>query len=366
MSETAAPVAVAWLEDRPGVRLLDQTRLPGEELYLELEDAESVAEAIRSLRVRGAPAIGVAAAMGLVVGLAGSGAGSSEAEYYDRMEALLAGTRPTGRNLAWALRRMRVAREGGARRATAANGRQPPPWAAQPPLRVLFDEAEAIRREDAELCDRIGRFGLEVIPEEGAAVLTHCNAGALATAGVGTALAPLYRAHEAGMPLRVWSCETRPLLQGARLTAWELTRAGVDVTVVADSMAGSLMAAGEVDLVIVGADAVAANGDVVNKIGTYGLAVLARHHGIPFYVAAPRSTFDPTLASGRDVPIEERDGAEVAEIAGTRVAADRAGVRNRAFDVTPEQLVTALVTDAGVLRPPYGPAIHRLLQEEDE
>ncbi len=359
------PVAVAWLEDRPGLRLLDQTLLPGEERYLDLEHEEAVAEAIRSLRVRGAPAIGVAAAMGLVVGLvraAASAGGGADSAAYDRIETLLGATRPTGRNLSWALRRMRAAWERPGVD-TTDGPRPPPPWATTPALRTLFGEAEAIRREDAALCERIGRAGVEVIPEEGAAVLTHCNAGALATAGIGTALAPLYLAHEAGVPLRVWSCETRPLLQGARLTAWELARAGVDVTVVADSMAGSLMASGEVDLVIVGADAVAANGDVVNKIGTYGLAVLARHHGIPFYVAAPRSTFDPTLASGRDVPIEERDGAEVAEIAGTRVAADRARTRNLAFDVTPEHFVTALVTDRGILRPPYGAAIGELLEE---
>ena len=380
--EPGAPRVVSWLPDRPGIRLLDQTRLPDDEVYLELDDVDAVAESIESLRVRGAPAIGITAAMGVVVGLARPAAGDGGKEplrsIFNRVEGRLRATRPTGRNLEWALRRMRAAFEGAGGAPTpppvgtagltlAESGARDPRWMRDPRwvtpgvVASLYREAEAIRTEDAAQCDAIGDHGVALIPPEGASVLTHCNAGALATGGIGTALAPLYRAQAAGVPLRVFSAETRPVLQGARLTAWELGRAGVDVTVIPDSAAASLMAEGAVDLVIVGADAVAANGDVVNKIGTYGLAVLASHHGIPFYVALPRSTFDPSLPTGRDVPIEARDPREVSHVGDTRIAAAQASIRNPAFDVTPEHLVTALVTDGGVLRPPYGAAIASLL-----
>lgn len=332
------------------IELLDQTALPGSVEYVVMETAPEVAEAIARLRVRGAPAIGIVGALGLSVGLArsledgGLGDGDAALARALEMESLLLASRPTGRNLGRALARVAEAfrqglstspREGVERARTAA-------------LEVWHDEVER--------CRRIGEAGLEVIPGGGASVLTHCNAGALATGGLGTATAPLYRAAAEGVPLRIFAGETRPVLQGGRLTAWELARAGLDVTVVTDSMAGSLMARGDVGLVIVGADAVTADGSVVNKIGTYGLAVLARHHGIPFYVAVPATTLDRSLSADQ-VPIEERAEDEVREIGGRCLVPDEAAVWNPSFDVTPPELVTALVTDAGVIRPPYGPRL---------
>lgn len=354
----AVPRAVTWGEGRRSVRLLDQTLLPGEERYLDLRSAEEVAEAIRMLRVRGAPAIGIAAALGLAVEVrrrveeAGLQDPGDLREVLDRARERLLATRPTGRNLGWALERMVRAAEG-----VEEQG-------AEALVEALQAEAEAVAREDEALCRRIGEHGLGLIPESGASVLTHCNAGALATGGIGTALAPVYLAREAGVPLRVFACETRPVLQGARLTAWELERAGVDVTLVTDSMAAALMGRGEVDLVLVGADRVAADGSVANKIGTYGLAVLAHHHGLPFYVAAPRSTFDPETREGRDIPVEVRPAEEVREAGGRCVAPPGVQVWNPAFDVTPPSLVTALLTDGGILRPPYGPAIRRFLASD--
>jgi methylthioribose-1-phosphate isomerase len=360
------PVAVKWTSDGEALSLLDQTLLPGEERYLRLETAEEVAEAIVSLRVRGAPAIGIAAALGLAmstqrrwrsmaVPLRGA-PGYAQEDVLGELDAgfkrnreLLVGTRPTAVNLAWALDRMArvyqsVAGEGGDVRVEA-----------------LVREAEAIAWEDRQMCRRMGGHGLEIIPEEGGAVLTHCNAGALATGGMGTALAPVYAAHARGRPVEVFADETRPLLQGARITAWELGKVGVPVTVVTDSMAGYLMKEGRVNLVLVGADRVAANGDVANKIGTYSLAVLARHHGIPFFVALPRSTFDTSLTGGGSIPIEVRDPREVATLAGERVVPDGTPVWNPAFDVTPAHLVTAFITDVGVLRPPFSSSIARAL-----
>ena len=349
------PVPVSWTQDKLAVQLLDQTLLPGEERYLRLETVEEVAEAISSLRVRGAPAIGIAAAMGLAVVTrrrleqwGGAHLGEGFQEDSDRLRS----TRPTAVNLAWAIGRLeRVFRE------HASEG---------PPAQVdgLVREATAISLEDRDMCRRIGENGLTLLPSEGCRVLTHCNAGALATGGMGTALAPVYAAHARGLPIRLFADETRPLLQGARLTAWEAKRAGIDTTVISDSMAGALMQKSEVDLVIVGADRVAANGDVANKIGTYGVAVLARHHGLPFYVALPRSTFDMASRNGREIPIEERAPEEVGTLGGSRVIPEGTKVWNPAFDVTPAHLVTAFITDGGILRPPFPAAIKALFSQE--
>lgn len=326
---------VLYDSERDVVRLLDQRRLPGEEVWLELRSSEEVARAIRDLAVRGAPAIGVAAAYGLAVD-ARRGAGA--AALRDASERL-ARARPTAVNLAWAVRRM------GARLALG-------------PAEILA-EAHAIRDEDEAACRRIGALGAPLIPPR-ARVLTHCNAGALATAGYGTALGVVRAAVEAGNPISVFADETRPFLQGARLTAWELQRDGIPVTVLTDGMAGWLMARGEIACVVVGADRIAANGDVANKIGTYALAVLARHHGLPFYVAAPWSTVDLATPDGGAIPIEERADDEVLTLAGQRIAP--AGVRARypAFDVTPGALVTAIVTERGVVRGPHAAGLRAL------
>ncbi|HEU5169265.1 MAG TPA: S-methyl-5-thioribose-1-phosphate isomerase [Gemmatimonadales bacterium] len=324
------PCPIGWIADR-AVRILDQTRLPQAETYLELDNVAAVAEAIRSLRVRGAPLIGIAAAMG--VALAGGAAGRSggRAETLAAVEdacRVLGATRPTAINLHWALERMR-------RRAHAT------PGGAAEIGDALVAEAQAIWDEDREMCRRIGEAGLALLPQ-GAVVLTHCNAGALATGGIGTALAPVYTAHAKGRRVSVIADETRPLLQGSRLTAWELGRAGVPCTVIADGMAASRLRRGDVTCVLVGADRIAANGDVANKIGTYGLALAARAHGVPFYVAAPRSTLDLASPDGDAIPIEERSAAELS-------AAPGAAVWNPAFDVTPAGLVTAYITDAGIV-----------------
>ena len=344
MSWVPVPPSVRWSHDGTAVELLDQTLLPVEERWLRLETADAVAESICSLRVRGAPAIGIAGAYGLAMGAEASlRAGVEDGELGAAFEACrdrLLATRPTGRNLGWALDRVsrafHEARTEGPDSAVAA----------------ARHEADAVARDEAAMCQRIGESGLTLMPEQGATVMTHCNAGALATAGLGTALAPIYLAHREGRPIRVAATETRPVLQGARLTAWELTRAGVDAMVLTDSMAGALMQQGGVDLVVVGADRIAANGDVANKIGTYALAVLAAHHGIPFYVA------------GADIQIELRDEDEVRRGLGRTIAPEGVSIWNPAFDVTPAALVTAIVTDGGVLRPPYGPAIRRLLETD--
>ncbi|HEX7050558.1 MAG TPA: S-methyl-5-thioribose-1-phosphate isomerase [Longimicrobiales bacterium] len=346
------PEAIRWSADGERIDLLDQTRLPEAEVRLSLGSAEEVAEAIRSMRVRGAPAIGIAAAMGMAVeaarnaGVSGAALDAALAAGYD----LLLATRPTAVNLRWALERMR--------RCAAASRRDPPAAVA----RALREEATAILEEDRAMCRRIGEHGLSVLPPGPVRILTHCNAGALATGGMGTALAPIYRAHAEGRKVCVYAGETRPLLQGSRLTAWELSRAGVPVTLLADTGAGSLFAAGIVDAVIVGADRIAGNGDVANKVGTYALAVLARHHGVPFYVAAPTSTLDPATPTGAEIPIEERDADEVRRGFGRLTAPPTVPVHTPAFDVTPATLVTAIITDRGVLRPPYGASIREALE----
>lgn len=338
------PVApIAWSER--GIRILDQTRLPEEEVYLELETIEAVAEAIRSLRVRGAPLIGITAAMGLSAAARRRGErGELREGWITEAADALEGTRPTAIDLRWALDRMRR---------TGADG-----WAAGLPgedvARALHEEAERIWHIEIGMCRSIGEHGARLI-EPGFTVLTHCNTGVLATGALGTALAAIYVAHEQGKGIDVVATETRPLRQGARLTAWELGRAGIPCRVIVDGAAASLMAAGEIDLVITGADRIAANGDAANKIGTYALAVLARAHGIPFYIAAPRSTFDFRLDSGADIPIEQRSAGELSTAPGVQVS-------NPAFDVTPAELLSGIVTDDGALRPPLDDAI-RLYRE---
>lgn len=315
-----------------GLRVLDQRFLPGRVEYRTLATIADVRDAIATLTVRGAPAIGVAAAMGL----AGC-ARELRLEALERDAAELRAARPTAVNLAWALDRVLDA----ARHADERVRRE-----------AMLRAAMRIRDDDVAMCRAIGEHGVTLL-RDGMRVLTHCNAGALATAGIGTALAPVYVAQERGFAVEVLACETRPLLQGARLTAWELAQAGVPVTVLTDGMAASLMAAGRVDLVLVGADRIARNGDVANKIGSYGLAVLARHHGIPFVVAAPWSTMDLAAPDGSAIPIEARDPEEVTHLAGTRVAADGAAAYNPAFDVTPHTLIHRIITDRGVHAPPF-------------
>jgi len=330
------PAAVRWQQDR--LELLDQRQLPEREIYLTIDSLEAAFEAIRSLAVRGAPAIGIAAGYALAASL--RDAPAETARFLERLEQgadYLVGARPTAVNLRWALDRVR------------RRGRREPCYAA------VRAEAQAIHAEDRAICRGIGAAGAALLPA-GSRILTHCNAGALAVSELGTATAPIYHQHRAGVPLRVYADETRPLLQGARLTAWELDRAGVDVTLICDNAAASLMAAGEIDLVLVGTDRVTRNGDVVNKIGTLNLAVLCHHFGVPFYVACPSSTYDPATPSGSEVEIEERPAEEVL---GDRAA--RVAVRNPAFDVTPAELVSAIVTERGIARPPLAPALAGLL-----
>jgi methylthioribose-1-phosphate isomerase len=335
------PDPISWTAGGD-IRLLDQTLLPTEERYLVLDSVESVAEAIKTLRVRGAPLIGIAAAMGLVAGLREE-RGRPRERFLARLEELagpLAAARPTAVNLRWALDRMR-------RAAAATPGDGAALWDR------LKTEATAIWEEDRAMCHHIGESGLPLVPD-GATVLTHCNAGALATGGIGTALAPVYLAHEAGRRVRVYVNETRPVLQGARLTAWELVHAGIPCTVIVDAAAGALMRRAVVDVVLVGADRIAANGDFANKIGTYALAVLALHHGVPFYCAAPSTTIDATLADGDGIPIEQRPAEEVKTHAGRLIAPAGATAWNPAFDVTPARYVTGYLTERGLVQPPFG------------
>ena len=312
------PPTIAWAGDH--VRLIDQRRLPAELVFIECRTVDEVCDAITSLAIRGAPALGVAGAMGVALAAV---LGEDVVAAGERLVA----TRPTAVNLAW-----------GVRAALAA---------ADP-----VAEGQRLAADDVDRNQRLGRLGAELLAP-GARVLTHCNAGALATAGYGTALGVIRAAHEQGKAPTVWVDETRPVLQGARLTAWELDRLGIPATLVADVMAGSLMAGGDVDCVIVGADRIAANGDVANKVGTYTLAVLAAHHHVPFYVAAPLSTIDLACPDGAAIPVERRDPAEVTDLMGTRIAPAGTTAENRAFDVTPAALVTAIITEAGIARPPY-------------
>lgn len=337
--------SLEWQDGR--LSIIDQTLLPGELKWIELRTAGDVWKAIKVLRIRGAPAIGVCAAFGVLVGLKEQRPAelSAAVDAALRTADYLAGSRPTAVNLFWALDRMRAAvREARDCGSVAAFARR------------LETEAQAVCAGEIAACQAIGAHGAPLI-RDGCGVLTHCNAGGLATVAYGTALAPMYRAHEEGRRFRVFADETRPLLQGARLTAWELNQVGVPVTLICDNMAAKVMQEGKIQLVIVGADRIAANGDTANKIGTYGVAALAHAHGIPFYVAAPSSTFDLSLQSGGAIPIEERDPAEVMQFQGVPCAPTEVDVYNPAFDVTPAKYISGIITEKGMLHPPFVPAI---------
>lgn len=333
------------------LHILDQTLLPNKIEYIKARDIETVGDAIKRLAVRGAPAIGAAAAYGMVLGA--NAIAETDREKFlaelDKAGHILAATRPTAVNLRWAIDRLMAMVQ------NQAN------LSVDEIKELLLKEAHRIFCEDLEANRIMGEYGQQLLPND-ARILTHCNAGALATAGLGTALGVIRAAHKAGKRVHVYADETRPLLQGARLTAWEMMQEGIPVTLITDNMAGYLMAQQKVNAVIVGADRITANGDVANKIGTYGLAVLAQSHNIPFYVAAPLSTFDMSLASGEQIPIEERSADEVTSFGGQRVAPVGVDVWNPAFDVTPHQLVTAIITERGVVTPPYSDNIPKLFK----
>ena len=342
---------IEWKDD--AVVMIDQRKLPASEVYVTCKTANEVAKAIKTMVIRGAPAIGVAAAMGIAVGMTRSRATGTKqftTEFQKTCE-LMAGTRPTAVNLFWAIERMKKAF------AAAAHDGQ----SVDEIKRKLVAEARAIHDEDVQSCRTMGAHGATLVPSS-ARILTHCNAGALATAGYGTALGVIRAAAEQGKTIAVLADETRPFLQGARLTAWELVRDGIDTTVITDNMAGAMMRLGEVDLVVVGADRIAANGDVANKIGTYSVAVLAKEHGIPFYVAAPLSTVDLNTPDGSGIPIEERNEREVTHVGATRLTPEGARIRNPAFDVTPSQYVTAIITERGIARAPFIESLPQLFE----
>ena len=337
-------------DDEGRVVLLDQTRLPTEELYRTYTEAAGVAEAIRSMVVRGAPAIGVTAALGLALGARRIGPGADFHEAFEGLCTMMAATRPTAVNLFWAIERMH-------RFVRAFEGDH----AAL--LDALDAEAHAILEQDIAINRAMGRHGAALIPD-GARILTHCNTGSLATAGFGTALGVVRAAIEAGKRVHVYADETRPFLQGSRLTAWECVTDDIPVTLIADNAAGHLMQQGEIDMAIVGTDRTVANGDVANKIGTYQVAVMCARHGLPFYVAAPTSTIDLSIPDGAGIPIEERDGDEVRTVFGVPIAPPGVAVRNPAFDVTPADLVTAIVTERGVARAPYAQSLSSLVRDD--
>ena len=352
------PPTIRWTEDGAGILILDQTELPGERVERELRRVEEVVEAIQSLRVRGAPLIGITAAMGVAALARKAVANEDPSTEQLRARVLgwvdrLAVARPTAVNLVWALNRVR-----------SAAGAQPGETATDLADRLTILATE-ILEEDRRMCRRIGEHAAALL-HDGATVITHCNAGALATGGIGTALAPIYVATERGARVKVYADETRPLLQGSRLTAWELSQAGVDVTVISDNMAGALFARQPPDIVFVGSDRIVANGDVANKVGTYGLAVLARHHGVPFYVLAPTSTVDLSIADGTMIPIEHRSPDEVRRGFGTLTAPEDAAVWSPAFDVTPAELVAGIVTEQGVHRPPYEETLAEAVARAEE
>jgi methylthioribose-1-phosphate isomerase len=332
-----------------GVRFIDQTRLPLEETYVTCRNYQEVATAIRDMIVRGAPAIGVAAAMGIALGVKQSGARDVQTlrMEFDQICATMGETRPTAVNLFWAIRRMREKLDSVATHSIEAIKAD------------LVHEAQQMYVEDIAANEAMGRHGATLMPSSGG-VLTHCNAGALATCGYGTALGVIRAAIESGKNIHVFADETRPFLQGSRLTAWELTKDGIQTTLIADNMAGAMMKQGKIKAAVVGADRIAANGDVANKIGTYTVAVLAREHGIPFYVAAPWSTIDINTPTGDQIPIEQRSPKEVTHHAGKQVAPDGVLVENPAFDVTPNKYVTAIITERGIARPPYAESLKEL------
>jgi methylthioribose-1-phosphate isomerase len=337
--------AIEWLDDR--VRILDQTRLPQKEVYLELSRCQDIASAIAELKIRGAPAIGVAGTYAVVLGALKIKA-TAKGDFLRKFRAVsqtIASTRPTARNLFRALDRMLKVAESGKD--------------VDQIKTALVGEAIAIHTEEAEATLKLSQLGAELL-KDGFTVLTHCNTGALATAGYGTALGVIKQAFEQGKRIKVLATETRPLLQGARITAWELKKAGIPFKLITDSMAGYFMSRGEVDCVIVGADRIASNGDTANKIGTYTLAVLAKENGIPFYVAAPTTTIDPSLASGDEIPIEQRSPSEVTRIQGVAIAPEGIEVANPAFDVTPHPYITAIITESGIIRQPLGEGLKEL------
>jgi methylthioribose-1-phosphate isomerase len=347
--------SVRWVGDVDGfLEIIDQRRLPAELVRLQCREIEQVFEAIRTLAVRGAPAIGVAAAYGLVLGMQKSAEDLEEAvRHLEKCCLYLTQSRPTGVNLFWAMDRIKrkavdfVAAESSA---------------DLPALRkVVLDEAHAICQEDIDMCRRIGENGQKFIKQD-AGILTHCNAGALATAGQGTALSVVFEAHKRGRKFKVYVDETRPLLQGARLTAWELKQVGIDCFLICDNMAGWLMKQGRISAVITGADRIAANGDVANKVGTYSLSVLAKNNGIPFYVAAPSSTFDLSIKNGAQIPIEQRAAEEVTRLAGVQIAPDGIGVYNPSFDITDASLITAIITEKGVIENPSVESVFKVLK----
>ncbi len=339
---------IEWLGNR--VRILDQTKLPQEEVYLELNHYQDIASAITELKIRGAPAIGVAGGYGVALGALEIKARSRD-EFLGKLRGVsqaLAATRPTARNLFRAIGRMEQ---------VAAVGES-----IEQIKRALIDEAAKIHSEEIEATRKLSQLGAELI-QDGFTILTHCNAGPLATTGYGTALGVIKWAKEQGKKIKVLATETRPLLQGARITTWELKKAGIPVTLITDSMAGYFMSRGKINCVIVGADRIAANGDTANKIGTYSLAVLAKENGIPFYVAAPTTTIDRSLASGDEIPIEQRSPEEVTHIQGVIIAPEGIDVANPAFDVTPHKYITAIITERGIMREPYGEGIKNLARK---
>lgn len=345
------PMAVTWKDGE--LFLLDQTQLPLTTVIEKQETAEQVWDSIRLLKVRGAPAIGLAGAYGLCVALknAQNDPLSDFMTLMEKQAAYLDSSRPTAVNLGWALRRMvQTAKNAGA-------------TSSKELYDILVTEAVAIHEEDARLCYTVGEVGLPLI-KEGMGILTHCNAGSLAASHMGSATSPMYLAHSQGMKFRVYADETRPLLQGARLTAWELQQAGIDVTLITDNMAAHIMSQGLIDMVIVGTDRVAANGDVANKIGTLGVAILAKHYGIPFYVALPSSTIDLDMPSGAGIPIEEREDHEVTSFGARQTAPEGVKVRNPAFDVTPNELVAGLITEKGIVRAPYTENLKAMFGQE--
>ncbi len=366
------PEQIRWAADGAGIVILDQTELPALRVEKELRSVEEVEEAIQSLRVRGAPLIGITAAMGVAAlarralreaedagqALSARDLVSGVQGWCDRLKK----ARPTAVNLVWAIGRMRAVTESASAAGSLAEAAPNPSTAASEASSAsrladrLRDEANTILEEDRAMCRGIGEHAAELL-HDGSSVITHCNAGALATGGIGTALAPVYVATERGLKVRVYADETRPLLQGSRLTAWELGEAGVEVTVIADSMAAALFATDPPDIVFVGSDRIAANGDVANKIGTYGLAVLARHHDVPFYVLAPTSTVDLNTPTGAEIPIEQRSADEIRRGFGKLTAPTNAPIWSPAFDVTPNELIAGIVTEQGIHRPPYGESL---------
>jgi methylthioribose-1-phosphate isomerase len=344
---------IEWTDE--GVRMIDQTRLPAEEVYLTCRDYAEVAEAIRGMVIRGAPAIGVAAAMGVALGVKKSVARTPAAlrSDFDRIAETLAKTRPTAVNLFWAIARMRRVFEASLSRHNNDT------HAVESTKAHLEEEAKQVLAEDIAINEALGRQGASLLPDSGT-VLTHCNAGALATGGYGTALGVIRAAVAQGKDIQVFADETRPFLQGARLTAWELAQDSIPVTLITDNMAGHFLKQGEIKAVIVGADRIAANGDTANKIGTYSVAVLAHENQVPFYVAAPLSTIDRTLPGGDAIPIEERSAAEVVQFAGVQIAPPSVPARHPAFDVTPHRYITAIITERGIARDPYTQSLNAL------